>query len=272
MTNKILLLLTFLLNLSLYSQPADNMVLIKGGWFDIGSLAGSSDEQPIKRVFVDDFYLADSEVTVWEYLQAMQDGAVGLPDWWNREYFPEKQHLSAREWMNLPVTGISWQDAVKFCKWKGKGYRLPSEAEWEYAARAGTQTEYLWGDHSSGGDFLDNYDRTALQYAAIKDGLQPVKSFLPNAFGLYDMTGNVWEWCEDVYADDYYSFIAEKNPVNSQISADKSIRSVRGGSWDEFSFNLRIANRSYGEPDSGYRNIGFRILYQAEGTALHETK
>ena len=246
-----------------YSLDLDKMVLIPSGSFQMGSENGNADERPVHKVFIDSFFISKTEVTVWEYLECVRAGEVVMPTWWNKTYFDESYYGDEEpNWLNFPVTGISWQDAMKFCKWKGENYSLPTEAEWEYAARAGIKTEYLWGDESAGGDFFDNYDEKALNLANIGSGLKDVASKNPNNFGLYDITGNVWEWCLDYYENDYYSKSPKENPQGPIIPDNSNIRSVRGGSWNEYSFNLRLANRSYGEINKGYKGVGFRIIYK----------
>ena len=178
----------------------DGMVLVPGGWFDMGSVNGQKDEKPVHKVWVDSFYMGKSEVTVWEYLECVHSGAGKMPLWWNRRFFDQDaDELPGRAWLDMPVTGVSWDDAQDYCRWKGAGYRLPTEAEWEYAARAGSSSEYFWGATMD----------SAARYAVVDKGLSPVMTRKPNAFGLYDMTGNAWEWCQDRYDRKYY----EKSPA-----------------------------------------------------------
>ena len=236
------------ISVNIYAQESSdlkNFILIPEGDFTMGSMNGSNDEKPVHRVHVDSFWICKHEVTIWEYFECVKDGIVPMPNWWNKNYFDENYYRGIEpDWLNFPVTGISWEDAVKFCEWKGKNYRLPTEEEWEYAARAGVETEYLWGNESAGGDFFDTYDSTATKLANFGQGLKSVMSKKPNNWGLFDMTGNVWEWCQNVYDDRKYT------------------RSVRGGSWNEYSFNLRLSNRSFGEQDKGYKGVGFRLVYK----------
>ncbi|MGO9461378.1 MAG: SUMF1/EgtB/PvdO family nonheme iron enzyme [Rhodomicrobium sp.] len=156
-----------------------------------------------------------------------------------------------------PVIDVSWSDAQEYVTWlngkvRGQPYRLLSEAEWEYAARAGTQTRYSWGD--SIGNNRANCNGCGSQW----DGKQtaPVGSFAPNAFGLYDMRGNVWQWTEDCYKDNYNGAPAGGSALTT---GDCSRRVLRGGSWNFYSTFLRSANRY--RYLAGYRNddIGFRL-------------
>ncbi len=276
----IIFFLLILINLSLpriVAEPNKNvlnnneMQLIPSGSFEMGSNNGNEDELPVHTVFIDSFYISKTEVTIWEYLECVKSGVVPMPNWWNTSYFDESYYYHKAEgnnnepsWLDFPITGISWYDAMKFCKWKGEKYRLPTEAEWEYAARAGVKTEYLWGDESAAGDFFDNYDKRALAFANIGGGLQAIASKRPNNYGLYDMTGNVWEWCLDFYDETFYKISAIDNPKGPLKAKISDSRSVRGGSWNEYSFNLRLANRSFGSAEKGYKGVGFRVLYQIE--------
>jgi formylglycine-generating enzyme required for sulfatase activity len=164
-----------------------------------------------------------------------------------------------------PVMNVSWDDARQYVAWlskrTGKPYRLLSEAEWEYAARAGSDKAYSWGDHIGKGH------ANCIGCDSEWDGNQtaPVGSFAPNAFGLYDMHGNVWEWVEDCYHPNYES--APTNGSSWTEGADCSDRVVRGGSWFVNPLELRLANRLRGTSvlrgfDRGFR-VG-RTLYEAQ--------
>jgi formylglycine-generating enzyme len=230
------------------------MVLIPAGSYEMGGARGEKDERPAHSIAIDSFYMSETEVTIWEYLQCVQSGKCRMPFWWNRHFYPQKvDDRSGKEWLNLPVTGVSWDDAQAYCAWKGEGFRLPTEAEWEYAARGGTQTNYFWGD---------NYDSAAL-YAVIKNCLSPVKTTRPNQYGLYDMLGNAWEWCQDRYDARYYEKSPTENPQGPSDTKRYPYRVVRGGSWNEYLWNLRCANRNYGEPFRRFDGVGFRICKNA---------
>ena len=231
------------------------MLLIPSGDFEMGSTAGQRDERPVHRVHVDSFYISETEVTIWEYLQCVKDGACRMPFWWNRHYFTKKaDDISGEVWLRLPVTGVSWDDARSYCKWKGPGYRLPTEAEWEYAARGKTDSEYFWGDKA---------DSSGL-YTSTGNMVSPVKSASPNRFGLYDMLGNVWEWCQDRYDAHYYEKSPAENPTGPLDTKKYPYRVIRGGSWNEYMWNIRCANRNYGESFRRFDGVGFRICKSAE--------
>jgi formylglycine-generating enzyme required for sulfatase activity len=155
------------------------------------------------------------------------------------------------------VINVSWDDAKEYVAWisakAGAPYRLLTEAEWEYAARAGTQTAYSWGEKIGRGNA--NCNGCGSQWDARQPA--PVGSFAPNAFGLYDMAGNVWEWVEDCYHDDY-----DGAPTDSSawtVDGDCSNRVVRGGSWDSNPQSLRSANRGRSSGVIRVNYLGFRV-------------
>jgi sulfatase modifying factor 1 len=233
---------------SVYSDTG--MVLVPGGYFNRGSMHGQRDERPIHRVHIDSFYMGKTEVTVWEYLNCVNSGQCRMPLWWNKHFFEQgSDDLPGRDWLNMPVTGISWDDAQRYCAWVGAGARLPTEGEWEYAARAGASNEYFWGDDM----------KAAGSFAVVDKGLSRVMSRKPNSWGLYDMIGNAWEWCADRYAKDYYRVSPGNDPHGPEDAKKYPYRVVRGGAWNEYHWNLRCANRSYGEQFRRYQGLGFRI-------------
>ncbi|MCP4402546.1 MAG: formylglycine-generating enzyme family protein, partial [bacterium] len=169
-----------------------------------------------------------------------------------------------------PVEKISWKDTVGFCEklseQSGRLYRLPSEAEWEYACRAGTETPFYFGDTLTGD--LANYNATSV-YASEKKGTSrketsEVGIFPPNDFGLYDMPGNVWEWCADPWHENY-----EKAPGDGSVweeDGDSSLRQMRGGSWFNSPRNLRCALRNRFNPGFRFNDIGFRVVFSSSRT------
>jgi formylglycine-generating enzyme required for sulfatase activity len=159
-----------------------------------------------------------------------------------------------------PVVNVSWNDATAFCDWlsrqEGQEYRLPTEAEWEYACRAGTTTRFSFGD-----------DDTALGESAwysANSGNQthPVGEKRPNAFGLYDMHGNIWEWCSDWYSADYYRRSPADDPRGSEAAED---RVFRGGSWGVEPRLARTAYRGRGAPEYRCHFLGFRLARGQSG-------
>ncbi len=237
------------------------------------------------------FYLGAHEVTVGQFrrfvsatghkTEAEKDGEGGFG--WNdaENYFEGRnpkynwRNPGFPQTDNHPVVNVSWNDAVAFCEWlsekEGREYRLPTEAEWEYACRAGTITRYHHGDDPEGLARVGNVgDGTAKEWFAkrvvgwryhilAKDGhvfTAPVGSFSANAFGLYDMHGNVWEWCADWFDEKYYS----NSPVDDpQGPASGSYRVLRGGSWVNNAWNCRSADRFRRGPANRSTNLGFRL-------------
>lgn len=287
--------LPLLLLLPFYLQPAfpplpDHMVLIKGGTFMMGDAKGEDDEKPVHKVTVSDFYLSKYEVTVAEF-KAFVDATgyktvaeeAGMSFVWTGYNWESKDDvdwrcdtkgrpLSSGDY-NHPVIHVAWKDAVAYCAWlsrqSGKTCRLPTEAEWEYAAGNGAKhTRFSWGNKPPGkkkvANVADQSARNAISDGQIfekyNDGFDytsPVGSFLPNKLGLYDMTGNVWEWCSDWYSSEYYAESPERNPKGPK-TGDK--RAWRGGSWVNVEFASRITFRSYGEPDAvNFAFVGFRV-------------
>jgi formylglycine-generating enzyme required for sulfatase activity len=239
----------------------------------MGSNDGLDNEKPVHTVYVDAFYIDIYEVTNAQYKKFVEatghrepkgygfvDGEVkdGFEPW-KSPYFNGD---------NQPVVCVSWHDAMAYAQWVGK--RLPTEAEWEYAARDGLEgKKYPWGDEApdAGGTYRANYytgddDADGYQYTA------PVKGFAPNGYGLYDMAGNVWEWCLDEYQADFYSKSPRTDPIAGEsipyvINNFTSVgtkRVLRGGSWVNYNYYVRVASRYRVIPDVRNATFGFRCV------------
>ena len=260
--------------------PADGMVFIKGGCFDMGDTFGDGedDEKPVHEVCVDDFYMGEHEVTVGEFRDFVNetgykteaesgDGCyyytgsewkIDRDKYWDNPGFSQTDRS--------PVTCVSWNDANKLIKWKkrntGLNHRLPTEAEWEYAARGGGKKVKFSGfsgelEIYKYGNFCDDNCDFNWKTKNQNDGYKytaPVGSFKPNGIGLYDMTGNVWEWVSDWFGE--YSKSPKDNPKGP---ASGKYKVLRGGSWTSKPRNLRATFRYRSPPALRNYDFGFRI-------------
>jgi len=215
------------------------MVVIPVGSFDMGSNNGDANEKPVHRVTISRaFAMGKTEVTQGQWKAIMGNNPGKFTNCGD----------------NCPVEQVSWDDAQEFIEAlnakTGKKYRLPSEAEWEYACRAGGQHEYCGSDNL---DSIGWYGGLAKPAGNSGKSTNPVATMQPNAWGLYDMSGNVWEWVEDSYHDNYNGAPADGSAWQEE---DGMIRVPRGGSW---SYPQRAAKRGGSESDFRYSTIGFRL-------------
>ena len=220
------------------------MARVPEGWFWMGCEIGRDDEKPVHRVWVDAFELAGYQVTNEEYARFLAAMRYPLPTCWNDPNFNQPK---------MPVVAISWHESVTYCEWlsraTGKPYRLPSEAEWERAARGGAEhLLFSWGDAPP--EQVPNYAER------WKNGPEPVGVYPPNAYGLYNLGDNVHEWCADWYNAGYYSCSPERNPRGPTYG---SRRASRGGSWRHQVKVTRTAARSSIPPEFKYADYGFRV-------------
>ncbi|MCD6374161.1 MAG: formylglycine-generating enzyme family protein [Caldisericaceae bacterium] len=246
-----------------HNEPAipeeiNGMILIPGGWFAMGSKQ-KADERPVHKVYVKSFYLDKYEVTVEEYRRFCVATGRRMPiqPFWNSD--------------NHPVVNVSWYDARAYAKWACK--RLPTEAEWEYAARAGgknlsyplkVERAYIksYGNIADFSLFQKEYRRTVLNN--YEDGFpytSPVGYFPPNPFGIYDLEGNVLEWCADWYDSHYYSQSPAENPTGP---AKGNYKVIRGGSWNRSGEYLRTTFRTWYPPQCTFNFLGFRCAMDVE--------
>ncbi|MDP7581522.1 MAG: SUMF1/EgtB/PvdO family nonheme iron enzyme, partial [Nitrospinota bacterium] len=228
-------------------RPIEGMIFIKGDCFNMGDTyeVGNSDERPVHKVCVGNFYLGEHEVTQEKWQEIMGNN-------------PSNFNKCGKD---CPVEKVSWNDIEKFIKKlnsnTGMNYRLPTEAEWEYSAR-GRGKRVVW----SGTSIFKELEDHAWHEHNSGMKTHAVKTKKPNSLGLYDMSGNVWEWVSDWYGRKYY----EKSPRdNPQGSLKGSYRVLRGGSWGDLPKHLRSTMRlEYAPRDKSY-SIGFRLAHSAMG-------
>lgn len=238
---------------SLDFQPeapsAAGMTLISSGpfWMGASTRDGQDDEYPRREVHLDAFYIDMHEVTVGRYRKFVEDTGHRSPDWKKvARYSPTDQH---------PIVLVSWRDAAAFAEWAGK--RLPTEAEWERAAGGSRgDRKYPWGNDADVGhaNLKGTESQDVWRYCA------PVGSFAANEHGVFDLGGNVWEWCSDGYKSDYYTRSPDRNPTGPEQARNHV---ARGGSWDHHMKDLRVGNRQALPPSSRYGDLGFRCAADA---------
>ena len=216
---------------------------IPEGWFQMGNDRGRPDEKPAHRVWIDGFELATYPVTRGDY-ERFRD-ATGHEE-------PRDWALAALSSPDLPVVGVSWNDAVAYCEWyttRMASVRLPTEAEWERAARGGKEDEpNPWGRAIP--NWIPNGGRGPL------DGPWPVSHGAPNGYGLYGITANIHEWCADWYAADFYAGSPDRNPTGPD---EGTRRASRGGAWRHATTICRTSARSSLDPSFRYNDYGFRL-------------
>jgi len=251
-----------------YGIPRFKLIYVEGGEFTMGD--GKHDNEPKHKVELSSFFIAEYPVTQEIY----------------KEVVTENKTPSRFEGINHPVERVSWVDAVNFCnllnkklgfekicdkdynfldkngnKTKNitdvKGFRLPTEAEWEFAARGGDPAGFK---NPPGLEYAGSNNLDEVGWYEGNNGYEtkPVGLKFPNALEIYDMSGNVWEWCWDWYDDKFYEKSIGKNPVNMKTGA---VRVLRGGSWFNYAVNCRVAYRYFITPDGGYDYGGFRLVF-----------
>jgi len=243
-----ILVFLFIAN-SMFAQKVKEpkMIFVEGGTFTMGSKDGENDGQPVHEVVLESFYISKTEITFAQYYQFCDDSGWPKPEipiWGDNP--------------NFPVVNVSWKDAGAYALWlsrkTGKNYRVPSEAEWEYAARGGQKSQkFIY----SGTNDLENY--SWFYETTYSSSAQPVETKLGNELDISDMSGNVWEWCKDSYSWKYYIEKDDKG-LNKALEGG-NYRVIRGGGWDSEANRCRIANRDRDVPESKKDNLGFRVVY-----------
>lgn len=258
-----------------------NMIYVEGGTFQMGTNKDRNreiDEENVHSVTLDDFYIGKTEITIAQFAKFVEetnyktDAEIkGRSYIWDDEkaLMVEKEgvnwrcnevgnYVNENDYSYYPVVYISWQDATAFCNWlsekTGKKYSLPTEAQWEYAARGG---RYSKGYMYSGSKKIK---KVAWYWDDSQREEHPVSNLLPNELGIHDMSGNVYEWCYDWY-EATYSTENQENPEGPENEKSKLFRRViRGGSWATTKNFCRVTNRDSGNPNLGTSTSGFRII------------
>lgn len=234
------------------------MKKVEGGSFMMGSNNGEKDERPVHKVRVDDFMISAHEVTNGQYCLFLNESErtlgkvmdfIDLEDDDCRIKYNRKGYYPEPGYTNHPVIEVNWYGAKAFCDWAGG--RLPTEAEWEYAAKGGAFSEgYKYSGSDKPGE-VAWYDQNSMGSTHV------VGTKKPNELNIYDMSGNVWEWCSDYYDATYYNISKSDNPRGPEWGTG---RVVRGGSWGYNEYYLRTTYRKLNSSEAGNFNLGFRLV------------
>ena len=235
-------------SISLSGCPGLKWVRVPSGQFSMGSLHGDSDEQPVHSVTVKSFRLSESEVTVRHYRRCVEAGACTEPERGSYCNWGKKRRDKH------PVNCVDWGQARTFSRWVGGD--LPTESQWEYAARAGSDYDYA-GSHTP--------DEVGWYRANSRGHTHAIKKKAHNTYGIYDMSGNLWEWVLDEYKADYHEAssrgelsVGRRPPCTPQCKHGLSRRVIRGGAWIYQARYLRVSGRSAHEAHLRDHSIGFR--------------
>lgn len=228
------------------------MVYVSEGEFLMGShkkeLNANSNEKKQRSVYLDTFWIDQTEVTNTQYAMCVSDGDCSAP--------ADEKDYRKNDMSNHPVVFVSWHDASNYCTWAGR--RLPTEAEWEKSARGIYASRFPWGEDISC-ENANYYDcRDFVSTAPVGYYAETGSS----VYGVYDMAGNVWEWMQDWYQGDFYSLASDENPIN--INSESGLRILRGGSWNSYPDYLRSAHRDANKMDNSSEYIGFRCVLPEE--------
>ncbi len=248
------------------NKSKEMMVFVKGGWFNMGDAwnDGRKDEIPVHRVWVDDFFISRYEVTYEEYIDFLNTIGVNSNGFFEgKKYINLDPNVCAVSYNGLhfffeankyaddprcPVANVTWDGAIAFSNWKGG--RLPTEAEWEYAARGGMNSKSYKYSGS------DNIDKVAWYEANSGNMSHPVGLLIPNELDIFDMSGNVEEWCNDSYSSGYYKVSPNRNPKGARFGK----RVKRGGAWIRNAFCSKVSTRAYARNEFASFEVGFRFV------------
>jgi len=248
---KATILSTLLLAFSLNSVEAQvtngdypKMIKVEGGTFPMGDsrIDGS---KPVHEVTLSTYYISETPVTVKHYRKFCDATGRSMPE--EPEWGWQDNH---------PIVDVNFNDAVAYCNWLGQEYegnfRLPTEAEWEYAARGGNKSK----NYKYSGS--DNWETVGWLIFNSNEQTQAVGQKKANELGIFDMSGNVWEWCSDWYDKDYYSNSPKDNPKGPTSGSNRVV--IRGGCWFDVANDCRVAYRDYTSPDDRFECLGFRVV------------
>jgi formylglycine-generating enzyme required for sulfatase activity len=261
-----------------------SMSWVPGGEFQMGDLdgIGHDDERPVRSMTLPGFWMMQTEVTRAHFQRfisgtgyEISPGCGYFADGWTHGEALSWQDPGFAQGADHPVTCVSWRDASAFAQWlsdeTGQLFTLPSEAQWEYAARARSTTPYSFGEdagllcaYANGADQRALVDYPGFDVIDCDDGhtrTAPVASYRANAFGLYDMTGNVWEWVLDCYNGSYQT---ASGTVDNQQNCERRV--YRGGAYGDVPYFLRVALRNRGYPDERRDDVGFRLVVMPPST------
>lgn len=244
----------FVLVINTNAQTMPEMVFVKGGTFKMGSNSGQGDEKPVHSVTLTDYYIGKYEVTVEQYKAFCKETGRNMPAAPGTSWYEEHPNASKWVWSSKkPIVNVKWKDANDYCAWlskkTGHNYTLPTESQWEFAARGGTKSK---GYKYSGSNNINKvawYDETTFE-----KGPKKVGSLKPNELGIYDMSGNAWEWCKD-----YFGRYSSKPQTNPKGPSNSPFRVIRGGSWYYVGDLARLTARDGPYPHYTNYNYGFRV-------------